>query len=245
MDLIYKYMQTHLSAQKLATIIIIFAIVIFTAGAGYSIYLTNTKNYLAGAPPKELTQKIPAKQVPYSQIKPPAINPDDSFLIGAASSTYGIIFYGDYTNSKSNELLLSLVSALKPYSDLVRLNYRHLPKTTDDGDMGYETAIVSECSRLFGSSWILHDLLINTEPKKITKSFLRQLIQEASLEPEIINVCEYNTTIREKVGTTIDTAKSDGIDVAPFIFVGTEAIPSEQATTDNVLNAVKSYINKK
>ncbi|MDF1497605.1 MAG: hypothetical protein P1P90_06175 [Patescibacteria group bacterium] len=236
-------MQLNLSAQKIAILIVIFAIILFTAGAGYSIYITNTKNYLAGSPPKELTQKIPAKQVPYNQIKPPALNPDDAFLIGSPSSTYGIIFYGDYTNPKSNELLKDLITALEPYGDLIRLNYRFLPKTTDEGDIGYETAIVSECSRLFGGNWIIHELLAQSDTKKLNKSSLRQMIQNASLEPEIISVCQYNTTIREQIGTAIDTAKGDGIDEAPFIFVGTEAIPASEATTEKVLNAVKSYVS--
>jgi len=236
-------MPIRISAQKLATLIIIFAIVLFTAGAGYSIYISSTKHYLAGAPPKELTQKIPPKTVPYTQIKPPAITPSDTFIIGSSSSTYGIIFYGDYTNQQSNDLLLSLMPALGSYADLIRVNYRHLPKTTDDGDIGFEAAVASECTHLFGSGWMLHNLLISTKTKDIKTNSLRQFIQETSLEPEIISACQFNTAIREQISTAIQTAKGDGIDTAPFIFVGTKAIPATEATTENVLNAIKSYIN--
>jgi hypothetical protein len=238
-------MQFNYSAQKLATIIIIFAIIVFTAGAGYSIYISNTKHYLAGAPPAELSQKIPAKQVPYSQIKPPAVNPDDAFMMGSASSSYGIIFYGDYTNPESNKLLTEILPAISPYGDLIRLNYRHLPKTTADGDIGYESAIASECSRLFDSGWILHAVLLNINPKDIKKSTLPQLIQDTSAEPEIIKACQFNTSLRNQIRTAIDTAKGDGIDEAPFLFIGTEAIPAKEATTEKVLNAIKTYINNK
>ncbi|MBD3281302.1 hypothetical protein GF391_00980 [Candidatus Uhrbacteria bacterium] len=235
-------MNLHINPQKLAIGIIFLAMALFIVGAGYSIYTTYSESYIAGSPPKELIEKIPPKQVPYDQIKPPAIAPDDAFIIGSPSSTYGIVFYGDYANSASNQLLVELMPALEPYGELIRLNYRHLPEATKDGSMGFEAAVASECSRLLGTNWLLHHLLIQTNPDKLSISFIRNTIETTSAQSEIIKACQFNTPIREKIATAIARAKGDGIDKAPFVFVGTQAIPAKSATKDQIIDALKRHI---
>lgn len=235
-------MHIQISAQKSATLIIIFAILIFAGAAGYTWYKTSTDTYLSGAPPQDLINEIPAKTVPYNQIKPPAVTPFDAFIIGSATSTYGIIFYGDYANPASNALIVDLLPKLLPYEDLVRLNWRYLPETTKDGDIGFETAIASECSRLLEINWPLHTGLIMEPANKLNRSYLRQLVENLTMEPEMVYACQNNTAIRDAIKTAIQTAKGDGIDKAPFIFVGTEAIPASEANTDTIINALRNYI---
>ncbi|GEM_PF-903898 len=235
-------MQLHLNAQKTAILIIIFAIVIFIGSAGYKWYKISTSTYIAGAPPIDLVNEIPPKSVPYDQIKPRALTPYDAFIIGSVTSSYGLIFYGDYTNLASNALLVELVSKLLPYEDLVRLNWHYLPETTKDGDMGFESAIASECSRLLEQNWPLHEALLKESGKKLSRSRLKQIIEEFSADPEMIHVCQNNSVIRESVKTAIQIAKGDGIDKAPFVFVGTEAIPASEANIEKIINALRDYI---
>jgi Thioredoxin len=236
-------MHHHITPQKTATLILIMAIVIFVGAASYNWYYKSQKTYLAGSPPPELLSKIPPKQVPYNQIKPPAITANSAFLNGSASSTYGIIFYGDYTDQLSNDLIKNLTIEISKYGDSVRLIYNYLPKTSNDGDIGYEAAVASECSRFLESNWLLHTLLIDTDAEKLKKSQITKLITNSSLEPEIMKTCQNNTTIRNQVQNNIDIAKGDGIDAAPFIFVGTQVIPASQATVENISNAIKNYLN--
>ena len=128
---------------------------------------------------------------------------------------------------------------------MVRLNYRYLPESSDDGHIGYESAVASECSRLFGShQWLLHHLFLQADPDKLTTGYIRNTIEATTMQPEIIKACQFNTSIRNKISTDINRAKGDGIDVAPFIFVGTQAIPSQSANQETVLNALKTYIRK-
>jgi hypothetical protein len=236
-------MHINFSIQKLATLIIIFAILIFAGSAGYGWYKTSTDTYLSGAPPLNLINEIPPKSVPYNQIKPPAITPYDAFLIGSSTSTYGMVFYADYSNSASNALILELLPKLLPYDDLVRLNWRYLPETTKDGDIGFETAIAAECARLIDPTvWALHVGLLMEPPDKLNRSGLRRLVENLTLEPEMVNACQNNTSIRETIRTAIQTAKGDGIDKAPFVFVGTEAIPASEVNTDKIINALRNYI---
>jgi protein-disulfide isomerase len=235
-------MQIHLSAQKMATLIIIFAIVIFAGSAGYTWYKTSTETYIAGAPPADLINDIPPKSVPYNQIKPRALTPYDAFLLGSATSSYGLVFYGDYTNPASNALLIELISKLLPYEDLIRLNWHYLPETTKDGDMGFEAAIASECSRLLEPNWPLHAVLIKETDKTLNRSRLRQLVENLSMDPEMVNACQNNTAVRDSIKTAIQTAKGDGIDKAPFVFVGTEAIPATEANAEKIINALRNYI---
>lgn len=236
-------MSIKIDPQKLAVGIVILAVLIFAGGSGYAMYTSNQKTYVAGSPPKELSEKIPPKTVPYGQIKPPALNTDDAFLLGSTSSTYGIIFYGDYTDAQSNLLFMNLVTALAPYEDLVRLNYRHLPSSIEDGEMGFETAVISECSRLLEQGWPMHYLFIQSDPKKLSRSYIRGMIENISVEPEMVNACQYNTQMRDKIAEDIAIAKSDGIDKAPFVFVGTEAIPSQEVTAPKIIDALKKLIN--
>jgi len=237
-------MHRQISAQKLATLIIIFAILLFVGAAGYSWYRNATETFIAGAPPEELINEIPAKSVPYDQIKPPAISPYDAFLIGGTSSTYGVVFYGDYTNAESNKIIQELVPQLQNFGGIVRLNWRYLPETTKDGDVGFEAAVASECSRLLNEPWPLHQLFTETIDGKLSKNLIKQLIQNASPEPELIFACQNNSTLRDNIRTAIQTAKSDGIDKAPFIFVGTTVIPADSASTANILNALQTYVGK-
>lgn len=235
-------MQIHLNTQKIATLIIIFAIVIFAGSAGYKWYKISTDTYIAGAPPADLINEIPPKSVPYNQIKPRALTPYDAFIIGSASSSYGLVIYGDYTNPASNALLAELVPKLLPYEDLIRLNWHYLPETTKDGDMGFEAAIASECSRLLDTGWPLHAALLKETNKTLNRSRLKQLVEDLSMDPEMINACQNNAAVRDSIKTAIQTAKGDGIDKAPFVFVGTEAIPASEVNTEKIINALRNYI---
>ncbi len=236
-------MKININPQKAAIGIVFLAFLVFIIGSGYAIYKTNQKTYVAGSPPKELTQKIPPKSVPYSQIKPPAVNTDDGFIIGSTSSTYGIVFYGDYTNPESNKLFNELIGVLAPYGDLIRLNYRHLPASIEDGDMSFETAVISECSRILEQGWPMHYLFTQSNADKISRAYIRAMIENVSLEPEMLNACQYNTQIRDNVAESIAIAKGDGIDKAPFVFVGTQSMPSQEVTTQKIIDALKKLIN--
>ncbi|MFZ6015324.1 MAG: DsbA family protein [Patescibacteria group bacterium] len=232
-------MRLKLNAKHLAVMIIILSIVIFAGTAFYKWYITSNTTFVAGMPPEELLTRIEPKTVPYEQIKPPAVTQNDKFILGSASSSIGIIFFGDYADRQSADLINKLKESLKD-NKKIRLIWRDLPETTDENDPGFEAAVISNCSKLIHEDWYLHDKILKIQNEKLTNNTLKQIVFE-DMDAEMLYTCWNDTAIRNQVRLNVQTYRGDGIDTAPFIFVGTQAIPAAKADMETILEALKTY----
>jgi len=212
---------------------------------GSAIYKCNKKyrqTFMAGQPPQEILERIDPKKVPYNQIKPPAVSELDAFLVGSASSSIGVIFYGDYTDPKSTKLLREIEPRIRSGKGLIRLIWHNLPSSTENNDPGFEAAVLSECSRILDSSWNVHYALIALNKDKVKNADLNRVSTENQDPKKLLEACRFDSTVRANVKYTIDLAKGDGIDQAPFIFVGSQAIPSQNATSTSIIEAIQAYL---
>lgn len=231
----------RLSPQHLAIPILLLAIVGFIGAITYRWYTVREETFLAGAPPQDILDAIEPRQVPYEQIKPRAITPTDAFLFGSPSSSAGVLFYGDYNDPASNAAFQDVFQKLVPFQDRVRLVWHHLPASTDDGDPSFEAAVLSECSRIINPRWPIHYLLVISEEPWKTKDLQRIAFQLSESEDELL-ACQRDADLRSYLRKQIQIARGDGIDTAPFVFSGTQAIPASAVSGDTVLHALDSFL---
>lgn len=208
---------------------------------GWRWYQTRKDFFISGAPPQELMDKIQPKSVPYAQIKPPAFLPTDPLVMGSMSSTVGIVFFGDYTDKLSDELALQVSDWARGKKGDVRVIWHYLPPSSDDGDLGYEAAVLSECSRLSDTRWSAHHLMLQTPPASMAD--IERLTDQLMDKEGMLYACRRDSNIRKYLRENIDQARGDGIDKAPFVFVGTKAFPSQNSSSTGILKAAQSYLS--
>ncbi len=235
-------MRLHFSARNVALGVLLLAFLILSGSIAYNWY-TNRKNfYTAGSPPQDILQRVEPKSVPYDSIKPPAINAGETFLVGSVTSSYyGVIFFGDYTDSASAKAFKETLSAIQAYKGKVRLVWRQLPASTEDGSVSFEAAVASECSRLMNPSWPAHQAMLDASAQGLTKSKIDDIVDRFDVN-QMLNMCRDDATVRKSVRTAIERYRGDGIDTAPFVFVGTQVYPAAKATPTAVVQAIRNMV---
>lgn len=235
-------MRLHLTARNLSLAVLALALVILSGAIVYKWYMNQKNFYTAGAPPKELLQRVEPKKVPYDSIKPPAVQGGETFLIGSVTSSYyGVIFFGDYTDGSSAKAFKDTELAVAAYHGKIRLIWRQLPASTDDGSVSFEAAVLSECSRIVNLTWSAHKALLDASSAGITKSKLDGITD--NLDPSgMLALCREDATMRKTIRQTIARYRGDGIDTAPFVFVGTRAFPSTKATPQALTQAIRDLV---
>ncbi|MFA6504057.1 MAG: thioredoxin domain-containing protein [Patescibacteria group bacterium] len=229
-----------LSKNTLAAAIITIAGLVLVGSMGWSWYKTRTDFFLSGAPPASMMNEITPKKVPYGQIKPPAFLQTDALIYGSMTSTASIVFYGDYTDPKSNILARDIDTWVRTSKGKIRLIWQYLPATDKDGNASFEAAVFSECSRLMDDKWIAHTLMINMP--KVGMSDVESLTDQLTDKDGMLYDCRKDKNIRDYVRTKVQTARGDGIDTAPFVFVGTHVFPSQSASSTSIIQAAQTYL---
>lgn len=228
------------SGDKLAIPILMIACVALVASMGNKWYQNRKNFYLSGAPPTDVVEKIEPKHVPYDQIKPPAMQDTDALVIGSMSSTVGLVFFGDYADPASNRLASELEIFARSQKGRIRMVWNYLPKTTEDGELSFEAAVLSECSRLVNSLWPAH--LLMTTKGTVNKTDLDKIASDIQDEQGLLYSCRKDNSIRNYIREKVQTARGDGIDTAPFVFVGTHVFPSQTATSSAITRTAQIYL---
>lgn len=230
------------SKQNFAVLFLGLAAVGLVGAMGYHWYSDQKNYYISGSPPTDILEKVDPKKVPYEQIKAPAFLPADDLVFGSMSSTIGVTFFGDYADHRSNVLAQTLEKELMKYGGRVRMTWHDLPASTKDGDLSFEATVLSECSRLVDKTWPAHDLLmqIPSLAKKDIEILTTQLMDKDSL----LYACRQDQSLRKLIRQKIDISRGDGIDKAPFVFVGTHVFPSQTASSTAILKTVAQYIHE-
>ncbi|MFA6100003.1 MAG: hypothetical protein WC750_03955 [Patescibacteria group bacterium] len=225
--------------ERLAIFILALACLVLVGSMGWRWYHNRKDYFLSGAPPQDILEKVEPKKVPYDQIKPPAFLATDALVIGSMSSTAGIAFYGDYADSQSNALARELESWARNQGR-VRFIWYYLPAKTDDNDVSFEAAVLSECSRLLDDAWQAHKLLISLP--KIDNQTLNLLADKLKDKDGLLYTCRQDKNLRSYLRQKIDIARGDGIDKAPFVFIGTHVFPAQSASSSTMIRTAMSYL---
>jgi hypothetical protein len=233
--------MSWLNKEKISLSILGLACLILALGMGWRWYYQQKNYFQSGSPPADIMDKIEPKSVPYEQIKSPAFLPTDALVFGSLSSTIGIAFYGDYANSQSNSLERELEKWVRGRQGKVRLVWYYLPAKTNDNDISFEAAVLSECSRLIDDNWQAHKLMVSVP--QMDKKTLELIANQLETKDNMLYNCRTNKDIRDYLRQKIDIAKGDGIDTAPFVFVGTKAFPAKYASSSSVMKSALDYLH--
>lgn len=225
--------------ERLAIFILALACLILVGSMGWRWYHGRQDYFLSGAPPQDILEKVSPKKVPYDQIKPPAFLATDALVLGSMSSTIGIVFYGDYANPQSNSLAREIENWARNRGR-VRVIWYYLPAKTDDNDPSFEAAVFSECSRLLDDAWKAHRLMISLP--KVDKQTIDLLSDQLETKDGMLYTCRQDKNIRSYLRQKIDIARGDGIDKAPFVFVGTQVFPAQSASSSSIIRSVTTYL---
>ncbi len=237
-------MRPPFTARNLSLAILTLAI-LFLVGANIHKWYRNQKDfYAAGSPPKDILKRVEPKKVPYGNIKPPAINSNDVFLVGSATSSYyGVIVFGDYADASSAKTYKDAEMATKAFKGKIRLAWRQLPAKADDGEVSFEAAVLSECSKLLNPQWPAHKALMDASEQRLTNSKIDDIAD--NLDPSgMLALCQDNKDLRASVRQNVERYRGDGIDIAPFVFVGTQAFPATKANSPELLQAIRQLVKK-
>lgn len=233
-------MKIRLNPEKTALLLISIAGLVLLGAVIWKNYETHTQYFLSGSPPPEIFTKIEPKSVPYNQIKPPAFLMSDPLVLGSITSTVGVTFFGDYADPKSLAFYKEITDMAEKQKGRVRVIWHYLPANDKDGELGFEAAVLSECSRLIDPDWLAHGLLIGQPSLK--RSDL-EIISNGIMDTEnMLWACRKDKDIKDYVRHGIALARGDGIDEAPFIFVGTQVFPSQTSSTAEILQSIQSYL---
>ncbi|MDD5438046.1 MAG: hypothetical protein PHC70_02790 [Patescibacteria group bacterium] len=232
--------MSWLNKERIAISILAAACLILVASMGWNWYHNKKDYFLSGSPPQDVLEKIEPKKVPYEQIKPPAFLATDALVIGSISSTIGISFYGDYADPQSNALARELENWARNQQGKVRFVWYYLPATTDDNDISFESAVFSECSRLIDDMWQAHLLMLSVP--KVDKRTMEMFSQQLETSEKLLYNCRSDKNIRDYLKQKIYVARGDGIDKAPFVFVGTQVFPAQSASSSSIIRSALTHL---
>ncbi|MFH1838851.1 MAG: thioredoxin domain-containing protein, partial [Patescibacteria group bacterium] len=177
-------------------------------------------HYKVGSVPPEIVNQLLPKDVPISSIRPPALRAIDPIRYGGTTSVVSIIEYGDYECEYCRRMRTEIDSVARSYNGLVRFVWRDFPiEEIHKGST--EVAIFARCAALQGKYWPIHDALMTAE--KLNEKTLQQIADSFGLDPIFQKSCRQDAAMEQMVLRDLSEARADGINSAPFIFVGTQA----------------------
>ncbi|MFZ2804095.1 MAG: thioredoxin domain-containing protein [Patescibacteria group bacterium] len=206
----------------------------FTLAGGiiYHSYEQSKDTFSAGVPPLDIENSLIPQQVDITKMHPPAPRPSDPVRFGSATSLASVIEFGDFECPACKDQNTILLQTLPQYHGAVRLIWRDLPITTENPD-AMAAAIFARCAEVQGKFWQAHDLLFSyAELNEVTYSNIEQLL---GLDVTQMDACRQDSSVQQAIQADVDAARNDGVNSAPFLFVGTTAHDSPVSAAE--LNA--------
>ncbi len=200
--------------------------------------LTSQNTFLGGLPPQDVRSILLPKQVDASQLHPPALSSTDQILYGSPTSVASVIEFGDYEcdTCKTTDTLLRKVVA--SYGGQVRYVWKDFPVYSVHQN-ALEAAAFAICAGEQGQFWNAHNALLSANG---LNSGVYQTISNAlHLNTDQISTCKNDPKLRDFLISETDQARSDGLDTAPTIFVGTKAFVGA-VTEEEVRAALDAFI---
>ncbi len=179
-----------------------------------------TDAFRAGAPPEEIRKAIIPKKIEISLLRPPAIRPGDPVRFGSATSFASVIEFGDFECPSCQNLAKTLDEVTSSFHGRVRLVWRDLP-VMDVNPHAMAAAIAARCAGAQGKFWEAHDLLFSAET--LNERTFERLAPQLHLNGAEYERCRTDQRVRAAIQEDVDTARGDGIQAAPLLFIGTKA----------------------
>lgn len=177
-------------------------------------------SYLTGAPPEDLKNSLAPKNIDLATMHPPAVRATDPMRYGGATSVASIIEYGDFECENCRAMSQVLQDTLPRYGGTVRLVWRDLP-VSDKNPHAMDAAIFSRCATIQGKFWEVHDALM--QAVNLNETTFSAIALNAKLDQGLLAACRRDPSIQRLIEEDVNVSRHDGVDSAPFLFIGTKA----------------------
>ncbi|MFH1077770.1 MAG: thioredoxin domain-containing protein [Patescibacteria group bacterium] len=180
----------------------------------------NRTNFRVGSVPIELVNQIIPKDVPLSEMRPPALRASDPMRFGNATSLISIVEYGDYQCEGCQAMDAIIQDVARQYGGKVRVVWRDLPAVSAHRQ-AMPAAIFARCAGYQGAYWQAHDALIRAP--SIGSGTFSDIARDLKLDTTLLSACRSSADVQAAIEQDINEAQGDGIKSVPFFYVGTQA----------------------
>lgn len=153
-------------------------------------------------------------------MRPPALRATDPMRYGNATSLASVIEYGDFECASCKTLHATLKQVLPTFRGKVRFIWRDLP-VSDVNPQAVSAAIFARCAGIQGKFWDAHDALYASA--KLNETTYNAIATNLKLNTSALAACRRDPEIKQAIEKEVETARNDGINAAPFLFIGTKA----------------------
>lgn len=228
-----------MNRERLA-LLIVFAAICLGLG-GWIVYQSinqNNNTFVAGAPPKALSEVFVPANIPLSRLRPPALRASDPMRFGGASSSASLILFGTYRCPTCKELDKTISSTLPKYRGVLRYVWRNLPNPDNKQEM--EDAIFAYCAGLQNKFWVTHDAMMAAP--ELDELAYSQISDLAKLDRDLMNRCRFDASVSNLIRRDSEVAGSDGVTSTPLLFIGTEAV-NKPLTGSEIDNKIRLFMS--
>ncbi len=211
----------HLNSHR--GLILAVAVFLLLLLSGWQIYFAiqqSKTKFMAGAPPADIKNELVPHQMDLALMHPPAIRDADPVRYGSATSVASIIEFGDFECEACQAMKPVIDSIVSKYNGRVRFVWRDLP-ITDAHPNAASAAIFARCAGIQGKYWETFDALFAAP--SLGENTYATIAQNLKLNLTSLAQCRQDPNMQTALQTDVDTARNDGVDSAPFLFVGTKA----------------------
>lgn len=209
--------------NKQRSVVLAFTIMAVLLISGLMIYgevQTARTKFLTGQPPEEIKKALQPRQVDLSQLRPPALRAAEMTRYGSATSVASVIEFGDYECEACREVKKTIDAVVPKFGGRVRFVWRDLP-VQDVNPHAFEAALVARCAAAQGKFWNAHDALFDAS--RLGESVYASIAVNLDLNLSAFARCRQDAQLRSALQADIDTARNDGINSVPLLFLGTKA----------------------
>lgn len=196
-------------------------------------------SFMTGSPPIDIKNALLPQHIDLAKMHPPAPRGSDPIRFGSATSLASVVEFGDYVCDSCKDLNKTLLQVLPTFHGTVRLVWRDLP-VTDVHPESMDAAIFARCAGLQGKFWEAHDLLFAYKVlNEVTYSNIETIL---GLKVDEMRTCRQDPTVRQAIQLDVDTARNDGVNSAPFLFIGTAAHDGAMSA-DDLTKELKTFLS--
>lgn len=186
----------------------------------------NQTHFQVGSIPSEITNELLPKNIPIDSIRPPALRITDPIRYGNATSIVSVIEFGDFQCEFCRQMSADIKHIVENYGGTVRFVWRDLP-IEDSHTQALPAAIFARCAGIQGKYWEAFDALMASPT--LNDGVYKNIATRLKLNTQTLDTCKKDPSlgIEATIRKDVQSARADGIQSAPFIFIGTKAFEGQ------------------
>ncbi len=226
------------SHRSLVLAVSVFLLLAVSGWLVYSAVDTARTKFESGNPPPDVQKALQPHAIDLGVMRPPALRATDPIRYGSVTSSMSVVAYGDYECPGCRAMNNILTTVIPTFKGTVRLVWRDLP-IADENPNAMSAAIFARCAGEQEKYWEAHDSLMDADT--LGEGTYAAIAQQLKLNLRSLADCRQNPNISKDIQQDVDEARTDGVDSAPFFFIGTKAVRG-QMTAEDLQKEIKLFL---